>query len=755
MGLFVKHWVCRDYSIDENYKIFDDMLGIMFTNKITGYKFMIYSVYLPPERSTVYSNAPEFFNRLIVEVYKYVDIDALYFVGDINARLGNLSDISDIDNVPNRTGLENEVNNHGKAFREFLVDSKCCVINSRTTPEHDDFTSISTKGRAVVDYFFVPHEDLVNVTTCYVDTCSHIVTDLGIENLVSDVSKVPDHSLMTIEVKTSPYSHILSQNLGAKNYYNDTCKPRHNLRKIPDDFMTSENFCNIINRLIDDITLLRESQSEVDQAYDKLVNVILKEMKDEIPMFSNTCRRKHTPFKPYWDENLTSLWRITNDKQRVYTRFKGHRTNKENLRKEFETARNRFDKYLRQRQRAYRRGLLIEIEECNTSDHRRFWKHINNLGPKRKQNIPWEVYDNQGNICYEKTTVLKKWEDEYFGLFNNKVGEYDESFYKHVLDSKAHFERNMLDPLYIDNRSLNKPLEIDEVKKAVDKAKFGKASGVDGIPNEVLKSDFIVKYLHAFFQMCLDYSIIPSPWTQAIICPIPKSKNNDPRLPLSYRGLSLLSCIYKIYSSVLNNRLVIYLENNNILHDEQNGFRSKRSCQDHIFSLTSLVKNKINESGNIFACYVDFRKAFDLVSRDLLLFRLLEYGVNGNFYNTIKCIYTKSTCAVRVNDSVTNWFSADQGVKQGDNLSPSLFSIFLNSLITDLKALGIGVQMATNLVCVLAYADDLVLVAENEMDLQKLLDTLYNWCHKWRLCINTEKTKVMHFRKKDLSKNYV
>ncbi len=134
----------------------------------------MWAEHLPPERSTLYSNAPEFFNRLLVEVYKYVDIDALYFVGDINARIGKLSDISDLDNISNRVGLENEVNNHGKAFREFLIDSKCCIINSRTTPEHDNFTSISTKGRAVVDYFFVPHEDLENVSNCYVDTCSNI-----------------------------------------------------------------------------------------------------------------------------------------------------------------------------------------------------------------------------------------------------------------------------------------------------------------------------------------------------------------------------------------------------------------------------------------------------------------------------------------------------------------------------------------------------------------------------------------------------
>ncbi len=255
----------------------------------------------------------------------------------------------------------------------------------------------------------------------------------------------------------------------------------------------------------------------------------------------------------------------------------------------------------------------------------------------------------------------------------------------------------------------------------------------------------MIKCLRSLFQMCFDYSMIPSLWTQAIICPIPKSKTNDPRLPLSYRGLSILSCIYKLYSSTLNNRVLTYLENNEILHEEQNGFRRDRSCIDHIFSITSIIRNKMNNKANIFVAYVDFRKAFDLVHRDMLLFRLLEYGIDGKMYFAIRNIYSRASCAVRVNNLMTNWFDTSQGVKQGDNLSPTCFLTFINPLIGALKSAGVGVKIGTNLISVLAYADDLALMAESEADLQKLLDILYDWCAKWRLAINIDKTKVMHF----------
>ncbi len=155
------------------------------------------------------------------------------------------------------------------------------------------------------------------------------------------------------------------------------------------------------------------------------------------------------------------------------------------------------------------------------------------------------------------------------------------------------------------------------------------------------------------FQMCFDNGLIPNALTQAIICPIPKLKSNDPRLPLSYRGLSILSCIYKIYSSILNTRILKYWEDNGILNDEQNGFRSKRSCLDHIHSIFSIVRSRINSGNSVFTCMVDFRKAFDLVPRELLLFRLLEYGIDGKMYNAVKNIYSQSTCAVRINECHT------------------------------------------------------------------------------------------------------
>ena len=96
-----------------------------------------------------------------------------------------------------------------------------------------------------------------------------------------------------------------------------------------------------------------------------------------------------------------------------------------------------------------------------------------------------------------------------------------------------------------------------------------------------------------------------------------------------------MCCVAKIYSSILTNRLHNFLEVNNILVDEQNGFRAARSCIDHIFVLTTLLRNRKSLGLSTFLAFIDYKKAFDSVDKSLLLYKLLKIGIHGNFFNAI------------------------------------------------------------------------------------------------------------------------
>ena len=117
----------------------------------------------------------------------------------------------------------------------------------------------------------------------------------------------------------------------------------------------------------------------------------------------------------------------------------------------------------------------------------------------------------------------------------------------------------------------------------------------------------------------------------------------------------------------------------------------------------------------------------------------------GNY--AIKSLYNQTYAGVKLNGHISNWFETYTGVGQGDALSPTLFNIFINDLSNELNSLNLGVKIGDVLLCHLLYADDLTLIADNEGQLQLLLDCVHKWCEKWRMNINCLKSNVVHFRK--------
>ena len=229
------------------------------------------------------------------------------------------------------------------------------------------------------------------------------------------------------------------------------------------------------------------------------------------------------------------------------------------------------------------------------------------------------------------------------------------------------------------------------------------------------------------------------------LTPIPK-KGKDPTIPLNNRTISLISTVAKGFSSLLNNRMLEYLEFNNLLVDEQNGFRKLRSCLDHLYVLTTAIQHRKTQKLPTFACYVDFSKAFDAVNHDCLWYKMLKIGITGKMYNIMQTLYKDIKSSVRINGYLTDWFSVTSGVRQGDNVAPTLFAIYVNDLIEEIKELNQGINIGNEMISALLYADDIVLLAETEEGLQKQLKHLHGWCMKWRINVNMDKTKIMHFR---------
>lgn len=341
-----------------------------------------------------------------------------------------------------------------------------------------------------------------------------------------------------------------------------------------------------------------------------------------------------------------------------------------------------------------------------------------------------EVLLDNGNLSNDAKDVLQKWEREFSSLLNLPNTDVPES-----INSES-----------VIDTDLDRYISILEVKKAIDNAKRGKAFGIDRIPVDVLKNDTSVMFLHVLFNVCFNTGTIPSLWGKNVICPIPKSSTADPRDPLSYRGISLASSMYKLYSCIINTRLTIWAETNNKFVDEQNGFRKKRSTIDHVSSITNIVDTRKKSKLSTFCAFIDFRKAYDCIDRNKLWNRLDSIGVSSKMLTAVKSLYRTISSCVRVNHLTTGWFSVKSGLRQGCSLSPLLFNLFVNDLTLRIKSLGKGVYINDEHISLLLYADDLVLIAENEEDLQHMLHELGDWCSANSMHINTTKSNVVHFR---------
>ena len=498
----------------------------------------------------------------------------------------------------------------------------------------------------------------------------------------------------------------------------DLCSPhvKKTVRQriLPDSFLFSSP-CNIILLdLIEQLRCFENKQQNLDAWYDSLCDCVHMELNKCSTRKSNRCGRIRKPYKSYWNQDLQTLW--DNLRKAEYTFLRCRNKNlREGLKIEFKKRQSSFDKKLRTVKRSFHRGQSLHIDYLQTHNPQKFWNEINRLGPRKSGGVPMEVKLVNGECSSVLSVILQKWEEDFAGLFSGCKSSFDDDFLKEITIIKEVMEAKMKTDVDNCNMFLNANFSVAEVKNVVDKCKLKKATGIDEISNEVLKSPRLFNVLCELFQFCFDRGIIPTQWHKTIIKPIPKSSKNDPRLPLSYRGISLVSCVYKLYSSLLNHRLVDHLERTGLLVDEQNGFRKNRACIDHIYAVTSIIRARIKQNMSTFVCFIDFKKAFDWIDRELLQYRLLKCGVDGKFYYAIKSLYQAPAACVRVNEYTT-------GVKRGDVLSPTLFSIYVNDLSLQIKAPSLGVKVDDQIVSILLYADDVVLLAEQEKDLHIILN---------------------------------
>ncbi len=746
----------------------ESILWLKFTEGAFGTACIIGSVYTAHEGSDYY----------VDDVYDNLANDILNFnctlglpilmVGDFNARTGVLDDfvsiednvafecgidLSDNDIFSSRVDLEllgietvrynsdKGINNNGRNLIEMCKCMDLKIVNGRFGSDKGigDFTCHTTRGgKSVVDYVIASPSLMANVS------------EFQVENLDKCLSDV--HSAIWVAL-----AFVGASDTDSVNSYihepNDVANTEYELLRSkwePDLISEYKNAFDLsditkLSSKLDSVDANSVTQADIDGMVKDFTQICINPAKAINickPAKSGTYRQNKrrtniSTSKPWFDKECEA-------KRKEYFRIKNRlkKTKTHEAQMQLKAMSKVYKSHLKKTMKRYNKDLQKKLRNLKTSNPKEYWNILNKAG---------DYKESMGKISLDAFML-------HFKQLSQKP-DHDE-------------ESNEFDPRTIDhsiNEEINREFTLNEIERSIKSLKNNKACGIDNVINEYLKNcpAQLLTVIVKLFNVVLLSGVVPDDWCVGVIQPLYKQRGsiNDPD---NYRGITLLSCVGKLFTSCLNQRMSGYIEATGTLGSEQAGFRAGYSTLDHMFVLHSLIELYLAHKKRIYCAFVDYKKAFDLVDRSSLWLKLISSGLNGNVVKVVYNIYDKAKSCVKKGGAISNFFMCNVGVRQGENLSPLLFALYLNDFERHVSRRYNGLDFLCNEISdvlsdddvevflrlyVLLYADDTIILAENAKELEQALAAVADYCREWHLTVNTSKTKVVIFSRGKVRKH--
>jgi hypothetical protein len=265
------------------------------------------------------------------------------------------------------------------------------------------------------------------------------------------------------------------------------------------------------------------------------------------------------------------------------------------------------------------------------------------------------------------------------------------------------------------------PPRKEEIKEIIKRLKYNKAPGENGITAEMLKvggqnlEENIVKLINKAW----DEETIPQRWKETLICPL--HKKGDRSKCENYRGIALMDTIYKIMAVSIKSRVNEVVERK--IGQYQCGFHKNRSVMDQVFVLKQIMDNSIDQNLPLYMLFIDFKQAYDTIKREKVYEGMRQMGIGEKLIRLVRMTLKETEYKVLANGQLSGKFKVKRGPRQGDPLSTVLFNVTLDSAVKASEIRGNGL-IYNQLVQVMAYADDIVILTRTKNNLVQALSKL-------------------------------
>ena len=463
--------------------------------------------------------------------------------------------------------------------------------------------------------------------------------------------------------------------------------------------------------LLEDLPVASSGEN-VDEFCERWSNDILDVMSKTIPS-------KKIPLYNNLPWITKEIVYIINERESMYRKYK-HSKSIDYLRK-YKILRNTAVSMIR----SSKQSFLSKLGSYS-KDSKHFWSTINKIKPR--SNISSSLTDGSilASTNSDKANLLNK----YFSTCFN--------------DSKVPCTYNSPEP--IDTFDFN--ITTDQVRILLSELDQSSSTGPDGISSWLLKSfaATIAPSLSSLFNLSIDQGIVPSSWKLSNVVPIPK--DGPKNCVESFRPISLLSVASKVLEKHIQCSLLEHFTNNDILSDNQYGFRRNRSTILPILFASHRWHSSLEKNKSVACIFFDLRKAFDSIPHQALLNKLHGYEIPETLLKWLENYLCNRRQCVVLNGSSSDLLPVRSGVPQGSILGPLLFLAYINDLCGMLFSHGARIEL---------FADDLLLHKEVSTsadfdNFQVDINQISDWVRDNYLTLNTKKSKYMFItRKRKLS----